>query len=272
MLLTFAIVGGGPTGVEFAGAVAELFRGPLQRDFHALDLHQVRLLLLQQADRLLEEFPPDCSEYAATRLCRMGVEIHLGTSAVRVTADSLVLDDGATLPTGTVIWTAGARADPLPASWGLSTDRSGRILVAPTLQVPDRPEVYVIGDLASVRQGEASLPMLASVAIQEGEAAARNIGRQLEGREPGPFRYRDRGVLATIGRNAAVVRRGGMVLKGFPAWVLWLTVHIFYLIGFRRRVSVTLSWALDYFLQERAVRLILPGRTRPTGPPRDLEG
>ncbi len=265
-LLTFAIVGGGPTGVEFAGALAELLHGPLCRDFRTLDFSEVRVLLFQRDPRLLWEMAPRAGEYAAARLRGMGVEVFTGASVSRISPTSVQLQDGRTFSTGLVVWTAGVRADPLPATWGLPADRWGRIPVLPTLQVPGRPEVYVVGDQASCANGQ-ELPMLASVAIQEGQAAAENVARQAAGKQPEPFRYHNRGVLATIGRNAAVAQFGRVVVRGFFAWVLWLTVHILYLIGFRRRLSVLISWAMDYFFQERAVRLILPSRASTAEPP-----
>ena len=259
--LTFGIVGGGPTGVEFAGALAELLHGPLRRDFRGIDFREVRIILFQAVDRLMEEMEPAAGAYALARLRGMGVEVMLNARVTRLEAETVCLRDEAEVPTGMVVWTAGVRADPLPGTWGLPTNKRGQVLVQPTLQVDEHPEVYVIGDLAAVANEGETVPMLASAAIQEGEAAARNIGLQLAGKPPLPFRYRNKGVLATVGRSAAVAQFGRRVLRGFVAWVLWLTVHILYLIGFRRRVSVLLSWALDYFFQERAVRMIIPSRS-----------
>jgi NADH dehydrogenase len=257
--LTFAIVGGGATGVEFAGALAELVRGPLAKDFHQLDLREeVRLLLLQALPELLPDMPKRCQRYALERLRHMGVEVHLSAPVAKVDEDAVELQDGRRLEAGTVIWTAGVLADPFPASWGLAAEKNGRLRVLPTLQVPDHPEVYAVGDLAAVHDGERALPMLASVAIQEGEAVGRNIGLAIAGKEPVPFRYRDPGVLATIGRNAGVARVRGIAFVGFLAWLLWVSVHLYYLIGFRRRTVVLLSWALDYLFQDRAIRVIIP--------------
>jgi NADH dehydrogenase len=256
-MLTFAIVGGGTTGVEFAGALAELLRGPISRDFHALDLGEASILVIEATDRLLPAFGPSCRKYALERLGRMGIEVRLNAPVVGVHPGEIELGGGVRIETDTVVWTAGVRADPAPGAWGLPADAGGRIEVLPTLQVVGHPEVFVVGDLAAVRDGGRPLPMLATVAIQEGEAAARNIGLIAEGMPPEPFRYRDPGTLATIGRNAAVARVRGFSSTGFAAWLLWLGVHIYRLIGFRRRLSVLASWALDYVLQERAVRLIL---------------
>jgi len=257
--LTFTIVGGGTTGVEFAGALAELVRGPLAKDFHRLNLQEeVRILLIQALPQLLPDMPARCQRYALERLRHMGVEIHLSAPVAKVDEDAVELKDGRRLEAGTVIWTAGVLADPSAAAWGLPTQKDGRVPVLPTLQVADHPEVYVIGDLAAVSHGDRVLPMLASVAIQEGEAAGRNIARTVAGKRPEPFRYSDPGVLATIGRNAGVAKVRGIAFVGFFAWLLWVTVHLYYLIGFRRRAVVLLSWALDYIFQDRAIRVIIP--------------
>ncbi len=260
-LLTFAIVGGGPTGVEFAGALAELLHGPLRRDFRQIDFREVRIILYQAMGRLMVEMAPAAGTYALDRLRQMGVDVRLNAHVSCIEPGAVALQDDTREPVGLVVWTAGVRADPLPATWGLPVNQWGQVKVEPTLQLPKRPEVYVIGDLAAVPTEGAAVPMLASAAIQEGEAAARSIGRQIRGRSPVPFRYRNKGVLATVGRNAAVAQFGSRVLHGFLAWVLWLTVHILYLIGFRRRISVLTSWAMDYLFQERAVRMIIPSRS-----------
>jgi NADH dehydrogenase len=188
----------------------------------------------------------------------MGVEVSLGAAVSDVTAQGAHLKDGSVLDSETVVWTAGVRGHPLAEAWGLPTGRGGRVAVLPTLQVEGHREVYVIGDLANFEAGGRPLPMIAPVAIQQGRAAAQNIRRQISGLDPVPFRYHDRGTMATIGRNAAVVDLGGGAFTGFPAWLMWLGVHLFNLIGFRNRLIVLINWAWDYFLYERAVRLILP--------------
>ncbi len=256
-LLTFAIVGGGPTGVEFAGALAELIRGPLRKDYSTLDFREVRVLLLEALESLLPGFPAPLRSYTFERLRWMGLEVRLGAQVSHVNRNAVHLNDGPVIPTETVVWTAGVRGDPRVERWGLSIARGGRVVVLPTLQVSGHPEVYVVGDLALVEEGE-SLPMVAPVAIQQGVAAARNIGRQVVGQAPQPFRYRDRGTMATIGRNAAVAKLGTRAFTGFPAWILWLGVHLLNLIGFRNRLIVLINWAWDYFFYERAMRLILP--------------
>ncbi len=261
--LTFAIVGGGPTGVEFAGALAELIRGPLVKDFPGLDFREVRVLLLEARESLPPGFPDRLRAYTEGRLRRMGVDVCVRAAVGEVRPDAVRLKDGTAIPTETVVWTAGVRGDPSAQAWGLPTTRDGRVPVLPTLQVPDHPELYVIGDLASLEEDGRPLPMVAPVAIQQGAAAARNIARQWAGLEPLPFRYRDPGTMVTIGRNAAVACLGRRCFSGFPAWVVWLSVHIFKLIGFRNRLVVLINWAWDYLFYERAVRLILPQQAGP---------
>lgn len=261
--LTFAIVGGGPTGVEFAGALAELIRGSMQRDYAHLDFREVRVVLLEALDSLLQAMPAKLGAYALRRLRKMGVEVRLDSPVARVTADGVELQDGAALPTRTVVWTAGVRGPPALEAWGLPVNRQALVEVDATLRVPGRPRVYVAGDAAAVAGGE-SVPMLATSAIQEGETVARNILRQMRGEEPLPFEYEDLGTLAVIGRNAGVAHLfGRTTFTGFLAWALWLVIHIVRLIGFRNRFVVLSSWAVDYFLLERAVRLIFPPALSP---------
>jgi NADH dehydrogenase len=257
-LLTFVVVGGGPTGVEFAGALAELVRGPLSKDYPALNLGEVRIVLLEAAGRLLGALPAPLGDYARYRLEQMGVEVRLETAVGAVGSDGVSLRGGEALPSATVVWTAGVRGEPRVGAWGLPAGRGGQVPVEPTLQLPGHPEVYVVGDLAGLTQDAHPLPMVAPVAIQEGEAAARNIARQIRGQAPEPFRYRDRGTMATIGRNAAVAELAGRTFTGFPAWIVWLTVHIFNLIGLRNRFLVLVNWAWDYLFFERGVRLVMP--------------
>jgi len=272
-LLTFAIVGGGPTGVEFAGALAELIRRPLRRDYPALDFGGVRIVLLESLSGLLPGLPGRLSAYALQRLTGMGVEVRLNATVSGVSAHAVTLLDGTTIPTETVVWTAGVRGVPLADRLGVPTGRGGRVPVSPTLQLSGYSDVYVVGDLAQVEGQAPPLPMVAPVAIQQATAAARNIGRQMAGTDPLPFRYKDPGTMVTIGRNAAVAHVRGQSVTGFPAWVLWLGVHLFNLVGFRNRILVMINWAWDYFLYERAVRLILPsadnmrgGESARTGP------
>jgi NADH dehydrogenase len=262
-LLTFTIVGGGPTGVEFAGALAELIRGPQVKDYQQLDFHEVRVVLLEAMQTLLSGLPKKLCTYAQDRLHRMGVELHLGAMVSEVTGHYVKLKDGTVISTETIVWTAGVRGDPRALLWELPTSAGGRVHVLPTLQLADHPEVFVVGDLVHVEKLGRPLPMIAPVAIQQGTSAARNILRHMRGEAPVPFHYRDRGTMATIGRNAAVAHFAGFAVSGFAAWVVWLSVHLVKLIGFRNRLLVLINWAWDYLFYERAVRLILPLRTVP---------
>jgi NADH dehydrogenase len=257
-MLTFAIVGGGPTGVEFAGALAELIRGPLIKDYPNLDFNEVRVMLLEATDHLLTGFPERLQNYAVSRLRSMGIEVQLGAVVSEISPQSLRLKDGSLIPLETVVWTAGVRGLPLEHTGELPLARNGRIKVLSTLQVPEHPEIYVAGDLAHIEEDSNPLPMVAPVAIQQGEMAARNISRQLEGKQPLPFHYKDPGTMVTIGRNAAVALVKGRAFTGFPAWLLWLGVHLYNLIGFRNRLLVMINWAWDYLFYDRAVRLITP--------------
>jgi NADH dehydrogenase len=257
-LLSFAIVGGGPTGVEFAGALAELLRGPLRKDYSKLGLSDSKVILLEAAESLLGGLPSRLAVYALGRLRRMGVDVRLNAAVSRIEADAVHLKDGTAIPAETVVWTAGVRGECSAAAWGLPVDRSGRVPVEPTLQLAGHPEVYAVGDLARFEQDGRLLPMVAPVAMQQATAAARNIPRQSSGQALMPFRFRDPGMMATIGRNAAVAHYAGLAITGFPAWLVWLGVHLAKLIGFRNRLMVLTNWAWDYFLYERAVRLILP--------------
>ncbi len=258
-LLTFAIVGGGPTAVEYAGALAELIHGSVAKDYPALDFQEVRVLLLEGGERLLPAMPQALSTYAVQRLGKMGVEVRLRALVTRVTTGVLHIKDGSTIHTETAVWTAGVRAPEQIGHWGLPTAERGRVAVLPTLQVPGHEDVYAIGDVAYLEEEGSALPMVAPVAVQQGAAAARNIALQVRGQAPVPFHYRDRGTMVTVGRNAAAAQLAGRTFTGFPAWGLWLGVHLFNLIGFRNRLLVLINWAWDYLLRERPVRLIVPG-------------
>jgi NADH dehydrogenase len=257
-LMTFVIVGGGPTGVEYAGALAELIRGPLARDFPSLDLRECMVILLEASSVLLGSYPLHLGEYARRRLGGMGVAVRLEARVSSIAPGVVKFEGGQALVSATVVWTAGVRGDPNLARWGLPIGRDGRVRVEPTLQVQGHPHVYVVGDGAYFEQEGEALPMLAPVAIQAGEAAADNILRSAAGQPPRSFRYRDKGTMATIGRNAAVAILGGHAFSGFVAWVIWLAIHISSLIGFRNRLLVLTNWAWDYLFFERGVRLIDP--------------
>ncbi|HXF94517.1 MAG TPA: NAD(P)/FAD-dependent oxidoreductase [Gemmatimonadales bacterium] len=257
--LTFVVVGGGPTGVEMAGSLAELIRLVLVKDYPRLNLNETRVLLLEAADRLLTAMPARLGVAAGETLWHKHVEVRFGATVTDFDGEHVRLKSGEVIRARTLIWAAGAQAASVHVGLdGLRTARQGRIVVEPTLQVPGHPEVFVIGDAAYLEHDGQPLPMMAPVAIQQGETAARNIRRLIAGRPPEAFRYRNPGELATIGRNAAVAHIKGIQFKGFMAWVVWLVVHLIQLIGFRNKLFVLLSWAWDYFFYERAVRLITP--------------
>jgi NADH dehydrogenase len=254
--LTFIVVGGGPTGVEMAGALSELIRLVLVKDYPRLNIKDVRILLLEATDKLLAAMPERLREAAGRTLWRKYIEVRFSATVADFDGERVRLKSGEVIPAHTVIWAAGVRATALSGRLGLPAGRQGRIPVEPTLQVSGHPEVYIIGDAAYREANGEPLPMVAPVAIQMGESVARNIVRTLRGKPLEPFRYHDQGTLATIGRNAAVARVFGVNWSGFPAWVMWLVVHIIQLIGFRNKLFVLLNWAWDYFFYERAARLI----------------
>jgi NADH:ubiquinone reductase (H+-translocating) len=257
-LLTFVIVGAGATGVEFAGALAELIRSLLRRDYPDLPRDAARVVLLEALDRVLVEFPTDLGAYARRRLERMGVEVRLGATVTEVTESGVRLEDGTTIGTETVVWSAGVRGHPLAERWGLPVTPKGTLRVEPTLQVEGWPNIYAVGDLASFEQEGEPLPMVAPVAEQQAEHAAGNILRQLRGEPLKPFRYRDPGRLAVIGRNKGVAQVWGQSFTGFPAWALWAGVHWAKVEGVRNKMQLLLNWVQDYLFAERAVRLVFP--------------
>jgi len=257
-LMTAIIVGGGPTGVELAGALAELRRHVLPRDFPELDISRARILLLEASDRLLEAMPQRMRRKALEKLRAMGVEVQLSARVTDADERGVTLADGERIDAGAVVWVAGLRASPLAnALSDAPLGAAGRVLVALSLNLPDHPEVYVIGDMAHAGgRDNPPHPMLAPVAIQQGDLVAENIVRQTQGKKPRAFHYKDPGTMVTIGRASAVARVYGVPVSGFIAWLLWLTVHIVWLIGFRNRALVLVNWAWNYFTYERGVRLI----------------
>jgi len=256
--LTFVIVGGGATGVEFAGGLSELIHGSVMRDYRIFKPEDIRVHMLEREGALLSGFHPRLQKYALKRLSKMGVEVHLKAPVKEVTPGAVILENNQVIATDTVVWMAGVQGIPPARRWGFTPVQAGRLATLPTLQDPQHPEIYIVGDLAFAKDGGKPFPMIAPVAIQQGAWAARNIIRQINGEEPIPFRYRDKGAMVTIGRNAAAVYFKGRSFTGFPAWVLWLIVHLWYLIGFPNRLLVLFHWAVDYFFYERVVRLILP--------------
>ncbi len=253
--LTFAVIGGGPTGVELAGALAELSRQILRHDFRRIDPREARILLVEAGPRILPSFPPELSAKAARMLERLGAEVLTGAPVTGLEDDRVLIGDRG-LPARTILWAAGVAASPLARSLGLPLDRVGRVQVERDLTVPGSPDLFVIGDLSLLIQDGAPVPGVAPAAIQEGRHAARNIQRALRGLPSEPFRYRDQGSLATIGRAAAVAVFGRLRLAGLSAWIAWLLVHIYFLIGFRNRLLVLFEWAWLYLRYEGGARLI----------------
>jgi NADH:ubiquinone reductase (H+-translocating) len=256
-LLTFVVVGGGPTGVETAGALAELITHVMAKDYPYMDLKDVRVLLLEAASSLMMTYPEGLRKATHDLLRSKNVEIMVNTRLTGYNGLQVALADGTWINTHTLIWTAGVRSAEIIDRLGVPQAAGRRIQVEPTLQLPQHPEVFVIGDAAYLEDGNGQpLPMLATVAQQEAKAAALNIRKILKGEKPEPFRYRDPGLLATIGRNAAVARIWGLSFSGFIAWVIWVVLHIYRIIGFRNRLLVLINWAWDYVFYENQVRLI----------------
>lgn len=256
-LLTFVVVGGGPTGVEMAGAIGELARKALASDFRHIDPASARIILVEALPRILPSFPEKLAQAAYCELQRQGIKVHAGEAVEQVDGDGVVIA-GERIPAQTVIWAAGVKASPAGQWLGAQTDRAGRVPVGPDLTVPGHPEIFVIGDTASAKDENGKpLPGVAPVAIQQGQYVASAIRTRIEGSQtPDPFHYFDKGYLATVGRSYAIGYIGKLTFTGFLAWLVWAGVHIFYLIGFRNRVLVMMQWAWAYLTFQRGARLI----------------
>jgi NADH dehydrogenase len=252
--LTFVVVGGGATGVELAGTFAEIARHTLSGEFRRIDPHTARVVLVEGTSRVLPPYPPELSAKAQLQLERLGVTVWPGRMVTGIDADGVTLGADR-IACKTVIWAAGVASSPLGAGLGAPVDRAGRVKVEADLSVPGHPEIFVVGDLASVE----GVPGIAPGAKQMGGHAAKNILRRLAQRPTLPFRYRDYGQLATIGRNAAVAVIGRMKLSGFAAWLVWLVAHIYFLINFRNRIVVMIDWAWSYWTYQRYARIIMRG-------------
>jgi NADH:ubiquinone reductase (H+-translocating) len=254
--LTFVVIGAGATGVELAGTLAEIARHTLKGEFRHFDPRNTRVVLVEGLDRVLSPYPPDLSERARLQLERLGVTVWVGKRVTDIDADGVDLG-GERLVARTVIWCAGVAANPLGATLGVPLDRSGRVIVAPDLTVPGHPEIQVVGDLAALPEHRPPVPGVAPAAKQMGRHAARNLLAELAGAKPSPFRYRDYGQLATIGRSKGVAVFGRVHLSGWLAWITWLTAHIYFLIGFRNRLVVLIDWAWSYWTFERSARVVI---------------
>lgn len=259
-LMTIVVVGGGPTGVELAGAFAELARTVLRKDFKRIDPSQARVVLIEALPRVLAPFPPALSARAAQHLGALGVEVRTGTKVKSISQGRVDLENGETIFAENIIWAAGVSASPLTRALGVELDRAGRVKVNPDLGVPGHPEVFALGDMVLLLDAAGRpLPGVSPVAMQMARHVARLIEQELHtgARSPRPpFQYRDRGTMATIGRSAAVAKLGGLEFSGFPAWLAWLGVHLVFLIGFRNKMAVLLQWAYSYFTYKRGARII----------------
>jgi len=253
--LTFVIVGGGPTGVELCGALIEIARHALAKDFRRIDPTQAKVILLEGSGRVLPTYVPELSEKARLQLVHLGVDVRLGNQVTAIDADGVTVG-GERITAKTVLWAAGVAASRLGKALGVPLDRAGRVIVQPDLTIVGQPSVFVIGDLASLTIDGKPVPGVAPAAIQEGAHAAENVLRSIRGVAMTPFRYKDKGSLATIGRSCAVADLGKIKLSGPLAWLAWLGVHILFLIGFRNRFVVLFEWAWSFFSYDRGARLI----------------
>jgi NADH:ubiquinone reductase (H+-translocating) len=255
-LLTFAVIGGGPTGVEIAGTIKEIAVRTLAGDFRNFDPRSARIVLIEGLDRILPQFPPELSQSAQKQLADLGVEVQLKKFVTDITSAGVRFDDSF-LSARTVIWAAGVRASSVGATLGAPLERNGQVKITPTLNVPGRNDIFVIGDIASLEIDGEKVPGMAPAAMQEGALAARNIEHAIAGQPYETFRYVNKGMMATIGRSAAVAVVGRLRLSGFLAWMAWLLIHLILLVGFRNRLIALINWIWAYFTYQRGGRLIL---------------
>ncbi|ADJ63269.1 NAD(P)/FAD-dependent oxidoreductase [Herbaspirillum seropedicae] len=263
--LTFTVIGGGATGVEMAGTLVEIARHTLAGEFRNIDPHSARVVLIEGSDRILGAYPPDLSDKAREQLQKLGVDVRTGSRVVHIDETCVRytnFDGEQTLSTRTVIWSAGVAASPLGRALGVELDRAGRVPVSPELNIAGHDDVYVIGDLAAAQSEGKPVPGVSPAAKQMGRVAARNIKHRIAGQTPETFVYQDYGSLATIGRKAAIAMVGKLKFSGYPAWLFWLFVHVYFLIGFRNRIMVMADWAWAYFTFKRSARVI--SATMPT--------
>jgi NADH dehydrogenase len=262
-LLTFVIVGGGPTGVEFAGALRELIVYVLSQDHPGIAAADTRIVLVEAADSLLTAMPDDLRQYAHKKLLSMGVEVLLEKRVVGATSHTVELHGGSVIASHTLLWSAGVAAAELAGNLQeVERGPGGRVVVQPDLSIKGHPEVFVVGDMACCFENGTPLPMMAPVAIQQGEYAAGAVRARIQGKDYPLFRYFDKGSMATIGRSSAVATAAGITVRGYTAWVAWLLLHLYYLIGFRNRMVVMMNWTYAYWFQERQVRLITAKKRR----------
>ena len=255
--MTFIVVGGGPTGVEMAGAIAEIAKETMIHDFRHIDSSHARVLLLDNSAQVLTSFGPELGECARRQLFDIGVEVRLGNPVAEVTADGVVMKNGEVIPAKTIIWAAGNSASPLGASLGVPLDRAGRVIIDPDCRVPGQSRIFAIGDMAHFApEGGNPLPGLAPVAMQQGRHTAQNLRKLLAGGWTQPFEYFDKGSMATIGRYRAVADAGFLRFTGFPAWCAWLLIHLIFLVSFRSKIGVMLSWGYTYLVFGRKARII----------------
>lgn len=267
-LMTIVVVGGGPTGVELAGACAELAHRVLRRDFDHIDPTRARIILVEALPRVLTQFPPELSEKALRQLKRLGVEVRTGSPVKSISPGGLILESGEVIETANILWGAGVMAHPLTKSLGVELDRAGRIKVAPDLSLPGHPEVFAVGDIVSLLQPNGRpVPGVAPAAMQMAKYVAHILAAELDNpqksSERRPFRYTDKGNLATIGRSAGIAQFGQIQLSGFIAWLGWLVIHLIFLIGFKNKITVLVSWAYSYFTYKLGARIITSPPEKP---------